>query len=1145
MKMNFLPHQDATNDEIVKWIKMITKEKFNETVRRKIRYSGEIKKQTWKIVSHNIYKAVKDSAEVKLFIEDIADAIKQRAEYSDFDWIHLSVTGGNLINTHKLLQYRDNTKLVPSKYFESLCRKTSPHKSFFVRIHALRELLSVNLPDSISFESWPTLQSNLQHSLSQKSQEEFALSLKVHARIMSSPSLAFVKECYINLVESLRLYYIDAAIGTNPSFVQGLNFSNPVHNKLIKLVHFILAMSNEMPKSWARFKNSWIEEIINAFMILITMHIHTTTGDALIYPFHVIAALDPRAIWCFHWLHGTLGRNIFFSFQSKVSAFLKFVSGSILQYLKHPTYSCHSTDFNNKLTSSAIKEGIFIHSVSILGIMACYKRGDSFILDYFSEQTGVVPLQHILIALITSLNAHSCSIPLKKVITETVIKIFHNRGDKYINESTVRCLLEPLKTLNCETTMLPENTIRILHSITADEHSLHYLLHSTEECRKSVGTLEAVSKCAVEAPNDEPFQNLIMNYVVSRLERHEKETAGLLSMLLETCVALMPVSFGCAIPSFTSNFLTTVIAYYKLSQTGINEGEQTQFGKEIGKFLMLTANSSVGLLLLLQHKDIITKLFQQNINEIPSFTSYFLSSIIPNICNALDVTVEICLLLSQLSWCIEQNDARLWNKKQQQLLNAVFSTATTLTGAKGILDVPPEKLETVPEDNVFQYKQISELISLEDRTEPWHSLCLWILQGLNANLDICLHIETNFRIESKLLQLQEENARAKSDINQDLLKPNKLHIVVDKCSLLRHCILSRLYAPSGPNECIAVSCNEIRRTSDDIVAELSTVPFLDFQRHLPSPESQETNQNEDNSELQRVLQDKGLHDSQWLQQVRRAFKASSEKHINGTVVHRIVGNLSEYYGNTISSIDWGSTADHILWPEEQLGIRMTVRYGIAVKLLDSQQQHEHNLTLMLRAGITRNKFEFQRFDWFAASVYILCSGDMERCIQFLGNAANLPCSPLIWPAMAEHIGYSNINLAFCHVLEYTADREIPEVCAAMKMSNIPWPQICYSWVAQNFWSILDWAQICHWLLLCMLYPPEIIVYFCVSLIHHIQSHILDAAACGEIWNCLKDPPFSKYKVSENVHYMEKLLQSYQADSLTELLKYTKLSNKDV
>ncbi|XP_049938501.1 protein broad-minded-like isoform X3 [Schistocerca serialis cubense] len=1012
MKMNFLPHQDATNDEIVKWIKMITKEKFNETVRRKIRYSGEIKKQTWKIVSHNIYKAVKDSAEVKLFIEDIADAIKQRAEYSDFDWIHLSVTGGNLLNTHKLLQYRDNTKLVPSKYFESLCRKTSPHKSFFVRIHALRELLSVNLPDSISFESWPTLQSNLQHSLSQKSQEEFTLSLKVHARIMSSPSLAFVKECYINLVESLRLYYIDAAIGTTPSFVQGLNFSNPVHNKLIKLVHFILAMSNEMPKSWARFKNNWIEEIINAFMILITMHIHTTTGDALIYPFHVIAALDPRAIWCFHWLHGTLGRNIFFSFQSKVSAFLKFVSGSILQYLKHPTYSCHSTDFNNKLTSSAIKEGIFIHSVSILGIMACYKRGDSFILDYFSEQTGVVPLQHILIALITSLNAHSCSIPLKKVITETVIKIFHNRGDKYINESTVRCLLEPLKTLNCETTMLPENTIRILHSITADERSLHYLLHSTEERRKSVGTLEAVSKCAVEAPNDEPFQNLIMNYVVSRLERHEKETAGLLSMLLETCVALMPVSFGCTIPSFTSNFLTTVIAYYKLSQTGINEGEQTQFGKEIGKFLMLTANSSVGLLLLLQHKDIITKLFQQNINEIPSFTSYFLSSIIPNICNTLDVTVEICLLLSQLSWCIEQNDARLWNKKQQQLLNAVFSTATTLRGAKGILDVPPEKLETVPEDNVFQYKQISELISLEDRTEPWHSLCLWILQGLNANLDICLHIETNFGIE-------------------------------------------------------------------------------------------------------------------------------------GTVVHRIVGNLSEYYGNTISSIDWGSTADHSLWPEEQLGIRMTVRYGIAVKLLDSQQQHEHNLTLMLRAGITRNKFEFQRFDWFAASVYILCSGDMERCFQFLGNAANLPCSPLIWPAMAEHIGYSNINLAFCHVLEYTADREIPEVCAAMKMSNVPWPQICYSWVAQNFWSILDWAQICHWLLLCMLYPPEIIVYFCISLIHHIQSHILDAASCGEIWNCLKDPPFSKYKVSENIHYMEKLLQSYQADSLTELLKYTKLSNKDV
>ena len=72
----------------------------------------------------------------------------------------------------------------------------------------------------------------------------------------------------------------------------------------------------------------------------------------------------------------------------------------------------------------------------------------------------------------------------------------------------------------------------------------------------------------------------------------------------------------------------------------------------------------------------------------------------------------------------------------------------------------------------------------------------------------------------------------------------------------------------------------------------------------------------------------------------------------------------------------------------------------------------------------------------------------------------------------------------------------------MQLAGASWWLICRQWMAQCFWNILDWSQICHWLVISILNQPDFVLYFCVSLLHHVQPKILKAASEGCLWEQL-------------------------------------------
>ena len=59
--------------------------------------------------------------------------------------------------------------------------------------------------------------------------------------------------------------------------------------------------------------------------------------------------------------------------------------------------------------------------------------------------------------------------------------------------------------------------------------------------------------------------------------------------------------------------------------------------------------------------------------------------------------------------------------------------------------------------------------------------------------------------------------------------------------------------------------------------------------------------------------------------------------------------------------------------------------------------------------------------------------------------------------------------------------------------------ICDRLIAQCFWGILPWSEIVHYFAICILHPPDYVVYYCVSLLNHCTDEIMKNISQNKMW----------------------------------------------
>lgn len=88
-----------------------------------------------------------------------------------------------------------------------------------------------------------------------------------------------------------------------------------------------------------------------------------------------------------------------------------------------------------------------------------------------------------------------------------------------------------------------------------------------------------------------------------------------------------------------------------------------------------------------------------------------------------------------------------------------------------------------------------------------------------------------------------------------------------------------------------------------------------------------------------------------------------------------------------SHFEWPEIDDHdsiVLLPEEVYGIELVMLYAEQNKLMKTTELAKDNLKIFLKEvhGFIEYKTgkTFEGFDWFAATIFIICQGNLERWV---------------------------------------------------------------------------------------------------------------------------------------------------------------------
>lgn len=113
-----------------------------------------------------------------------------------------------------------------------------------------------------------------------------------------------------------------------------------------------------------------------------------------------------------------------------------------------------------------------------------------------------------------------------------------------------------------------------------------------------------------------------------------------------------------------------------------------------------------------------------------------------------------------------------------------------------------------------------------------------------------------------------------------------------------------------------------------------------------------------------------------------------------------------------------------------------------------------------------------------------------RCKIFITQLIQFPVIIFLWSNLGKVIDKNlkeecATQFTLIQLLESIISNEFPHIKFALKStSGMDWSLICNLMISQCFWGLLPWSQIMHFLAICVLYSPDYIIYYCVSLLYH-------------------------------------------------------------
>ncbi|XP_053976806.1 uncharacterized protein LOC128875330 isoform X1 [Hylaeus volcanicus] len=1012
-----------------------------------------------------------------------------------------------------------NSPLNNDEYYSIIVDKINHDKPAHVRLAGYEVLLKNDLSNLNNSPVWDSLKKALLDSLADENRPIFEASLQVHAKLLSCSQS---HDVYRNLLDAFNAQYqLRKTFEILPTLIAGINFKFFLHERIFRIIHLIICYHNEKLKS-ARNPDKTTEELIEEFMTFLSTHefgvttqIQTKTLNIL----NIISILDPRADWSMKWIVNLATRRMFLNALGKSPSLLQHIRNYVEKELEDPPHSITISIYDDPMeviiNGNTVETVTYLHCLCFVSQLCAYEAGRKVLAESTSE-SQFSDFQFLT----ASLKA------LNKLSVDTLNGVYDVSCyalQIILDKPTILYDSEFYHIALCHLPSLPENNIKIW------PHTLNIILQMLDT---TDGSLFLISECKEHTVN---FENNVTKcpamFIMVIASNMLKQPFSIMNVeyllklfkVIEKLFDIFDV-YEIIQHKIEKEFYPAVSYFYnKLDKSYFeNENKAQQINSAVNTLLLKMVSIPFGLKALVQESSVFQELIEGSVAplrmswssmKVVNFVSraaFFhlgyslLANLAPHVLSTL--LSQTCNLVEDPHYFHDP-----WNHENiQTFLNVLtlfslnfkcFSAFMTNTKESYIKEEQNHPL------NLFEL--------FRDSVNPessYYYLGLLSLDTVIWNLNINIYLIELLNFQNILLEHQNLNMQGTD--NEDTSTE-----YIDDYTLLRHKILSKTYF---------IKCKDEEESSKSEEYDLPKLPPPKVGKNEFFSET------EYNTELENLLQEDkpGLLDSNWVQQVREAYTESRDplKVINIFVLHAfnyynyflvhqisVLIQLIDQMQKAIPTAEYGenfqweesvSSSTDFWFAEEIHGIDLVLSYAEHNDIMENTIEMKEKLQEFINACYAFIQYErpkkFDGFDWFLSTVFIICEGNIGKCKLFITQLIQFPVTIFLWPNLGKVIDKSvkeecAIQFMFMQLLESIVSNEFPHIKFALKSTfGVDWSLICNLLISQCFLGLLPWPQIMHFFAICVLYSPDYIIYYCVSLLNHCQHTIMQHVTNGKM-----------------------------------------------
>ncbi|RDD47429.1 Protein broad-minded [Trichoplax sp. H2] len=1060
------------------------------------------------------------------------------------------------------------------KKLNSIAKNLGKENTKEDRLRAVRALSNMPESDIISGDFWSILFENLTTILSDDDREIAESGLCFLESVLSSSDYLLTTHIYSTLVNYLQSFFADP---DNKKYSQEVfDINQTQFNHLLKGMRLMNLFLRDMAPYLVRYSEKFIVTIIESTLKL--MNISTSTvqiGSIKVTPMYLIGLIDPNAIWLDRITQGHYTRERIYKYETECKAMIVLAISKCFRVINdfdQEIIIANTKEESDQMAQAAYTytdENLqycgFFYSLNVLGNFIYYKGGRQLFpiqlpnIDDFNVEDLLV----YMIKLMMAFSKTSISIEDKLNPASVVLRILRRLIANTITcqqcickERLINVLLSPITSIletGNDMKGFIDNTfvyvIEILMALSASSPGFEFLINWKVPIRILVQFTKELLK------PDKSAQKWPPKYVVKIMTffRHLYQTCIGFSLLEELDSHDTLLNFPCKVKDLSSTAtsssnldsqlvnwdprllwqLIDCITYYAMTPKGVLKLESHDALVDCVNHIYYICYQDIQIL---EHEKLPYYIILTNITSTPPGINALLKTdymkyLASDIWSAFEAQRPDDFFIIPQTFLYLPGDPM--DKKTYDVFIAIIRLLSSFPAVYEILlkETLSREESLIPVETLEDIIQRMILIDIEEQTfaecdySQWHLFGLRLLEILTTCLDTYLFLESRYGLQKFLLERQEICKICDSD-----------EFIADVHSIERNRILVRISSIGGPTE-RHLPTRDISNP-EDLPPQFSCLPLPSY--YLPDMQNQKSSVATEIIEVIRSQEE--LSSEDWLRNCKDAFyrliTLEPEKLVGAATTDSDLSRTQAF----------DRTNDMI-----SKGIYLVINYGQRLHLLEETPNNYSNLSSLYHRFYDHLKVDssnkYTGFDWFAATVYLMLRGNSDLTWDFLCRFSTTLSSLFLWMprvyagVTSSPLLDSEIHPTFsiiCHEIDRVLQLELPLVHSAFLMAGYPVSQICQHWLRQMFWNFLDWQEICYYLSICIILGADYQVYFCISILRHLQDNIIEQTQNRTLIPFLKGEPIRNFTINNYIASMKEMEIKYRTSIMTRLIEFSKI-----